>query len=360
MNILNSQRFTHNISQRASKKLFNLQNEEMGIFYSLANNGPQILTSLAKDTEKFGTWEATRWTVKRRMKGTKNNLSLIKYEYVSKRKHDSRIRGKDGELYCLTIKGFLASLSIEKIFIENSYMFKKYKKFISDLLKRKIQLIGQNINRETELTVDERKYLKDIFMQYIKYQIYIFLIWHEVNEIGLRKKINTYWYFVDFFENFENFITQKFPKLIDEQRTKEYIEIIREYLVISKIIHGIEYFTDTGNNVGKKARERIQINFDMTKPFVFEWYRYFDKLQTISPVDKPYNIKKIPSFIIYPPEYGVDIEYEGMPGHKKLIKPDLKEVAKNELSKILKEQDLPINEIWNKTHKEKYQKDRFL
>jgi len=97
----------------------------------------------------------------------------------------------------------------------------------------------------------------------------------------------------------------------------------------------------------------------MRKPYVFEWYRYFDKLQMISPVDKPYNIKKIPSFIIYPPEYGLDIEYEGMSGHKKLIKPDLKKIVKSELSKILKEQDLPIDEIWQKTQKEKYQKDGF-
>lgn len=359
MNRTDLQKFTHNIGKRTSQKLFDPQDEELGIFWALAKQGPLILTPLAEITSRFGTWEATRWAVKRRMKGTKNNMSLIDYEYISKRQHDSRIRGKNGEWYCLTIKGFMASLSTGKIFIENSYLFKKYKQFISDLLEREIQLIGQNTNRDTELTVDEKKYLKDIFMQYIKYQIYIFLIWHEVNEIGLRKKINTYWYFVDFFENFDNFITQKFPKIIDEKRTKEYIEIIREYFVIAKIIQGIEYFTYTENNVDKKIRDRLQINFQMIKPFVFEWYRYFDKLQMISPVDKPYNIKKIPSFIIYPPEYGLDIEYEGIPGNKKLIEPDLKEITKGELSKILKEEDLSINEIWRKGHKEKFQKDGF-
>jgi len=358
--ILNLQRFSHNIGKRTSQKLFDPEIEEIAIFHSLAKHGPQILTSLAKDVGKLGIWETTRWAVKRRMKDTKNNLSLIKYEYVSKRQHDSRIRGKDGEWYCLTIKGFMASLSTEKIFIENSYLFKKYKHFISDLLERKIQLIGQNTNIDTELTDDEKKYLKHVFMQYIKCQIYVFLVWHEANEIGLRKKINTYWYFVDFFENFHEFITQKFPKLVDIKRTREYTKIIREYLVIAKILQGIEYFTDTENNIDKKVRERIQVNFQLIKPFVFEWYRYFDKLQMISPVSKPYDIKKIPSFPIYPPEYGLDIENEGMPGHRKLIKPDLKEIAKNELSKILKKQDLPIDEIWQKNHKEKYQKDRFL
>jgi len=43
-----------------------------------------------------------------------------------------------------------------------------------------------------------------------------------------------------------------------------------------------------------------------------------------------------------------------------LIKPDLKEIAKSELFKILKKQDLPIKEIWKKTHERKYQKDRSL
>ena len=358
MFIINSQKFAHNIGQRTSKKLFDPQNEELGIFYALAEHGPQILTSLAKTTGKFGPWEATRWVVNRRMKGIKNNLSLIEYEYVSERQHDSRIRGKDGVRYCLTIKGFMASLSTEKIFIENSYLFKKYKHFISDLLEREIKLFGQNANIDTELTDDEKKYFENIFMQYIKYQIYIFLIWHEANEIVLRKKINTDWYFVNFFENFNEFISQEFPKLVDKDRTKEYIEILREYFVISKILHGIEYFTDTKNNVSKKVRERLQVNFQMMKPFVFEWYRYFDKLQMISPVDKPYDIKKIPSFRIHPPEYGLDIKYEGRHGYKNLIKPDLREITKSELSKILKEQDLPINEIWKKTHKEKYQKDR--
>ena len=360
INILNSQRFVHKIGQRTSKKLFDPQNEELGILFALAEQGPQILTSLAKTTGTFGPWEATRWAVKRRMKGTKNNLSLIEYEYVSERQHDSRISGKDGVWYCLTIKGFMASLSTDKIFIENSYLFKKYKQFIIDLLERKIQLFGQNTNIDTGLTVDEKTYFKYILMQYIKYQIYIFLIWHEANEMELRKKINTNWYFVNFFENFNEFTSQEFPKLLDKKRTKEYIEILREYFVIVKIIHGIEYFTDKKNNVSKKTRERLQINFQMIKPFVFEWYRYFDKLQMISPVDKPYDIKKIPSFSIYPPEYGLDIEYEGMHRYKKLIKPDLKEIAKSELFKILKKQDLPIDEIWKKTHKEKYQKDRSL
>ncbi len=42
-----------------------------------------------------------------------------------------------------------------------------------------------------------------------------------------------------------------------------------------------------------------------------------------------------------------------------MIKHDLKEIVKSELSKILKGQNLPIDEIWQKTQKEKYQKDRF-
>ena len=325
------------------------------IFHTLAKEGPLIITSLADITSKIGKWEATRWTVKRRMKGTKNILSLTKSEYVLERQHDNRIKGTDGVLYCLTIKGLMASLSTEKMVIENSFLFKKYKQFISDLLDSEIRHYGNDKNIDNKLTVGEKEYLKDIFMKYIKYQFYIFLIWHEANDIRLREKINTNWYFVNFFENFNEFIFQEFPKLIDEKRTREYIEILREYFVISKILHGIEHFTKTSNNESKK---RLQINFQLFKSFVFEWYRYFDNLQMLSPVDKPYDIKKIQSYLIYEPSRGLDIEIEGTLGNKKVIKPDLKEIVKNELSKILKG-DLLINDIWRNVQEGRFQKDTF-
>jgi len=110
--------------------------------------------------------------------------------------------------------------------------------------------------------------------------------------------------------------------------------------------------------VSKKTRDRLQVNFQMMKPFVFEWYRYFDKLQMISPVDKPYDIKKIPSFRINPPEFGLDIEFEGKPKHKRKIQPDIKNKASEELEQILR-QEIPINTIWKKPHDKKYMINQF-
>ena len=78
----------------------------------------------------------------------------------------------------------------------------------------------------------------------------------------------------------------------------------------------------------------------------------------LSPVDKPYDIKKIQSYLIYEPSRGLDIELEGTLGNKKVIKPDLKEIVKNELSKILKG-DLLINDIWRNVQEGRFQKDTF-
>jgi len=324
----NLNKFAQNIAQRASLTLFKPHDEELGIFSALAPKGLQVLSSFTKVTSSYGEWEANRWAVKRRMEGTKNNMSLIKCEYISKRQHDTRIRGKDGEMYCLTTKGFMATLSAEKISIEKIYLFKKYKQFIADLLERKIQYHDNVMN--VELTTSEKNYLKKIFIQYIKYQIYIFLIWHEANEIGLREKTNTYWYFIDFFENLEEFLYQKFPKLVNNEKIDEYKEILREYFIISSILHGIESFTDEKSNVDKVGK-KIRINFQMIKPFVFEWYRYFDRLQMFSPVNKPYNTKAIPSFVIHDPSPGIDIEYSKFSEEKAMINR-----IETELSEILK------------------------
>lgn len=354
MDILNLEENAHNIEQRTSLKLFNPEDEELGIFFTLSKDGPQILTALAKNTSSYGLWGSNRWAINSRMEGTRSNMSLIDYEYIVKKQHETRIRGKKGEVHCLTTKGFLAALSTGKISIEKTYMFKKYKQFIYDILERKMQVYGNQTMDDTKLSDNEKNYLCNISMQYIKYQIYLFLIWHEANEMKLREKINTYWYFVNFFETFNEFSYEKFPKLVNKKRIDEYRTILRHYFIISKILHGIEHYT----NSDKKIR-KINENLQKIRPFVFEWYRYFEKLQMLGPTDEPYSIEHIPSFIVYPPEYGIDIEYEGIPGHMKLIKPDLKEIVKQELVKITNKEDIQIKEIWNKVQKEKFQKDRF-
>ncbi|KFM20327.1 hypothetical protein AAA799P11_00074 [Marine Group I thaumarchaeote SCGC AAA799-P11] len=358
MNTRKLQRITHNIEQRVSSKMFHSEDEELGIFFALAENGPLILTSLAEKTSSYGPWEANRWAVNSRMKGTRGNISLIDFEYIKKRPHETRNRGKDGESYCLTTKGFFATLSTRKTPIEKTYLFRKYKQFISDLLNRKIEFVGKGTNVDAELTAHEKKYLKNLFVEYIKYQMYVFLIWHEANEIGLHTKINTEWYFVNFFETFEKFVITEFPKILDKKRIREYKEILRRYMTLAKTLHGIEYFSNSDNNIDKKIVKRIQINFKMMKPFVFEWFRYFDRLQMYSPVDKPYSVTKIQSYILHPPEYGIDIEYEGIPGHKKMIKPELKSIVTNELEKIFQKQGLFVEEFWKTDQREKFQKDR--
>lgn len=342
--------FAHKIAQRASKKIFSPSIEEKAILYSLAKDGPQILTDLEKTTSYYGLWETNRFAVRRMIKGTKTDLGLIKYEYVNAREHDNRIRGKDGEIYCLTIKGLLTSLSTG-LSLERTYLFKKYAKFIKYRLNQEIQLIGENRNINPHLDEDTKNILSEIIIRYIKNQIYLFLIWHEASEITLRNKIDMDWYLVDFFNKHDEFISQEFPKIIDEKRQSEYRDILREYFTCSKILHGITYFIEKKNSkINKQFADTLELNFKMISPFIFDWYRHFDKLQIHSPIDKPYSNNSIRSFVLYPPEIGIDIVYSGTLGNKRLIEPNIRQVVKSELGEILKVTDLPLENILKVSH----------
>ena len=142
--------------------------------------------------------------------------------------------------------------------------------------------------------------------------------------------------------------------LLEEKLENEYKEILREYFTCSKILQGLDEFTSFQDNLSKK----IKYHFEMIRSFVFEWYLYFDKLQTINPIGKPYDIKRMPSIVLSRPEFGIDIEYYGKPGHKRMIQPDIKNKAIEELGQILK-QEISINTIWKKPHDKKYMINQF-
>ncbi len=59
------------------------------------------------------------------------------------------------------------------------------------------------------------------------------------------------------------------------------------------------------------------------------------------------------------PEFGIDIEYDGNPGQKIMIQPDIKSKASKELGQILR-QEIPINTIWKKPHDKKYMINQFV
>jgi len=315
-------KYAHKIGQYTSEKMFNPTDEEKAIFYALANNGPQILTDLGKIIENYGTWETNRWAIKRRMYGLGNTLGLIEYEYIKEKEHEVRISGKDGKYFCLTTKGLFVSLATG-IQLEKTYLFKKYIEFIKNKLEHNFQL-------KKQLDDKVKDHLIDIITQHIKNSILLFLIWHDAHGINLKNKTEMNWYFVDFFKNIDEYVFQKFPQIKDKNLESEYKIILQEYFVNLKILTGIKKYIKKTKPKSNEFVDTLEFYFKIIRPFVFEWYRFFDRLQIVSPVNKPYNIRAAPSFVINNPNLGIDIgnvDSAGIP---------IEERIKIELSKILK------------------------
>jgi len=346
-----------NIACRASERIFLTEiqdNPEKAILYTLAKNGPMSLIELERAISSYGGWEAKRHTIKRRLDGLANHISLVDYEFVKEKDPEVKKAGKSGKIYYLTTKGFLAAFSTGLTF-ERMDIFKKYTAFLDEFLSRKIKYIGGDVGFDSSLDDKTKQKMLDIITRYIKYQILVFLIWHEANETSIRKKRNSSWYIEEFFKNHNEFIHQEFPMLLEEKLENEYKEILRENFTCSKILQGLDEFTLSEDIQSRKIKD----NFEMITPFVFEWYLYFDELQMQNYIGKPYDIKKIPSMILSRPEFGIDIEYDGKPGHKRKIQPDIKSKTCEELGQILR-QEIPINNIWKKLHDKKYMINQFL
>jgi hypothetical protein len=337
-----------NIAKRASERILLTESPdipEKAILYALAKNGPMSLVDLVETISTYGDWEANHYTIKRRIKGLANHISLNNYEFVKEREPEIRKQGKYGKIYCLTTKGFLSAFSTGLSF-ERMDMFKKYTTFLNEILDRKIKYIGNDSGFDSSLDENTKQKILDIITRYIKYQIIVFLIWHEANETSIRKKRNSNWYIEDFFRTHDEFIYQEFPTSLEKKLREEYREILREYFTCSKIIHGLDEFTLSKDTSSKKIRD----NFRMINPFVFEWYLYFDELQMRNSIGKQYDIKKIPSLVLSRPEFGIDIEYHGKPGQMKLIQPDIKKKTNDELKQMLR-QEIQIDKIWKNHHK---------
>ena len=320
---------------------------EKAILYALAKNGPMSLVDLVKTISNYGDWEANHYTIKRRIRGLRKQISFIDYEFIKEREPEIRKPGKYGKIYCLTTKGFLAAFSTGLSF-ERMDIFKKYTAFLNEVINRKIKHIGNDAGFDSSLDDKTKQKMLDIIIRYIKYQILVFLIWHEANETSIRKKRNLNWYIEDFFNIHNEFIYQEFPMLLEEKLEEEYKEILREYFACSKILHGLDEFTVSEDKLSKKIRYK----FRMISSFVFEWYLYFDELQMRNFIGKPYDIKKIPSLVLSRPEFGIDIEYYGKFGHKRKIQPDIKSETNDELKQILR-QEISIDRIWREYHNKK-------
>lgn len=344
MNYHEIQKIAHKIGARACETIFNLSEEEKAILVTLSY-GPLNLTDIVKRTTSYGRWEfPNRWAVKRRINGSNTIAGLIPYEYVQKRKSDKRIRGKDGDLYCLTTKGMLAVLS--EVILEKSYLFKKYDEFIKNILNRRIQYIGVQPNISTDLDEQTQNWLHDVFKNYIKYQLYTFLIWHESNDINLQKKKDFDWHLTKFFTKEIDSINWKIPQ-VSGAMLDEYRAILRQNKIYSKMFHCLdEIYKIKKTSKNKEKIKPLKENLSMVGRYIYNWYHYFDKLQLAGDIKKPYSIKPIAYVMPKEPQIGIDLEYSGDFGHKRKIEPDLRESIKELLRKGIGMENLLTEEVW--------------
>lgn len=341
--------------KRSSRKTLLSEEEdtvEEAILNTLSREGTLSLTKLVKTIENYGDWEAKRNSIKRRIDGQENYPSLIDYEFIKERKPEKRRPGKYGKEYCLTTKGFLASLATKHISFDRTYLFKKYITFLDNYLDDKIKHVGENAGFDSTLDNETKNVLLDVITNYIKSQITVFLVWHEANETSIRRRRNMKEYIEDFIVTHSEYIHQEFPIMLDKKREEEYRQALRKYFEYSKILHSLMELPT--NDMHSK---KINIKINMISSFVFKWHLYFDELQMKNPIGKDYGIRNTHAGVLSRPEYGIDIEYEGTFGHKRKIQPDLKLETEKKIQQILKKK-ISITDIWrNQMQREKIGND---
>jgi len=339
MNLEEFNDFELNTIRRASRKtLLSSQEDwpEEAILNTLARKGPLSLIELERHIGNYGQWEAKRNTIKRRIDKDESQPGLIKNEFINERNPNVRKPGKLGKIYNLTTKGFLASLATKYLSFERAVMFKKYIVF----LENKIKQIEKNSEFEVTLDIQTRNMLLEIFKNYIKSQMSVFLIWNEANDMSIRNRREIKWHIDNFLAKHNEYIHQEFPMVPDKKQEKEYRSLLRTHFEYSKMLQSLMESSLNNTHVKK-------INYHLKKisPFVFKWHMYFDRLEIQNTIDENHNVNIISSGALSPPEYGIDIEYEGRIGQKIKIQPDLKSEIEQKVCKILKKK-ASVKNIW--------------
>lgn len=165
-----------------SSEIFGLDKEYTMILHYLANKkNPEkgaSQTEIGRYTERADNKMPRRNAVKR-LRGTNRIMGLIPTGYVYEKKEDKHRFKKNESTFHLTFKGMLASLSYG-INIRKIYLFKNFNIMILDL-------------------VGNKKIAK-LIEEYLVSQIRLFLLWHHIAGIQLKKQIENEYYFHEFFK----------------------------------------------------------------------------------------------------------------------------------------------------------------
>ncbi len=341
-----------------SEAIFQLPDEYKGIIYCIAKDGPALINEITEKTESYGSWDTNRWSAKRRIYGTQTFFGLVPCEYLIEKQPIKRRRGKEGNILCLTTKGMLAALSTG-LDLDEIYLYKKYIDFVHKRLKINVKRIGSDKTkpRNFETLLDKNK-LRDMIKNFIQSRIYLFLIWHYVNGIQLQKQIATQPFFVDFYNNVNEYFHNKFPEIKDKEFTKYCRNILRDNFVYSRTLHALDVIADTTSivklpNENESIKQFLFEKLGMTSDYIWYWPYYMEKIQLIgNNVDDEYDPRAIPDFI-YKPVRGIDIEIAGKLGETKLIKPTLFEQVQSNLENLGVAENYTkelLEYIWDKPH----------
>lgn len=347
--------YTLKISQ-ISDKLFGLSEQEKGILFCIAKNGPVILADIEKVTSNYSQWETDHWEAKRRIDGTGDFIGLIRCEYLMEKKHEKRIRGKEGKVYCLNTKGVLAALSTG-LTLNKIYLIKNFFNFLDFQLSRPIKLIGSwEKGIETELNFSLRKELLEIFKNFITFRIYTFLIWNEATGYSLQLQQSSQWHMYDFVQNTTEYVHSKFPIINDKIKLELYRWILRNNFIYSKLLHALDKICTSNNprfTIKNNAfAQTLKLHIAKVAEHVWYWPYYIEKYQNYNDDTYTENKNFNPDFISKP-ETGINIELIGEPGKKKLIKPALQTILYDNLNLLgLEKNDAEkvLQNVWTEEH----------
>jgi len=324
--------------------IFNLGPEEKGILHTVAQKSPMVLTNISNKTENLTQWRCTRWAAKRRIEGTPKTLGLIPKEYLIPKEHEKRIRGKDGKLFYLSMKGLFAVLSTG-INLEQIYLYKEFIEFL------KKQIAIEVINHPKPKHVCSTLLVANLFEEYIKNRIYLFLIWHESAGINVTRIKTFQHYLADFYSKVDERFYLRFYK-VDESKEDLYKQLLQKNVILTKTIHALDRIAYPNSNYGNEDENTNMFFLDRITNvgnYVWSWPYYMEKLQ-FAPHKENNKYLNTLDFRYQPPT-GLDIGNSIKVNEKNITFFD---IVKEELEELGIKKDYSNNvlrHIWDEPHK---------
>ena len=265
--------------EKLSKEVFDLTPTDQVILKSFALNGPRNQSEItrfiinAENNKKYN-----RWSIRRKILGTKRTSGLISREYLFEKPARKRRWGKQEKTYYPTVKGTLTLLSFGFKF-EKTYPFNIFFDFIS---------------RQSNNTK-----INDIAKKYIINQIKFYLAWHAIQGFQLNKLAASNAYYRIFVKEHWKETVSALPfDGLNRERFYDMVKITSEYLFekdrFTKLenekqipmIPVFDYYP-TPNNEKFEGEPDYKYKISLAK-LILNWYDYIESFQ-VTWYDKKYE-----------------------------------------------------------------------